>query len=124
MNSNNYHDYVFKNGKLIAEFEQMYKKSKDVPWHQDDQENWLDILLTIDLLKDKAPYDYILDFGSGLGYFLNILGKNVGKDNSTLIGMDISKTACLKAKKFFQNSEFRVFDLMKDPQHTKIDYFV
>ena len=36
------------------------------------------------LLKKQKPFDYILDFSSGLGYYLNILGKNVGEDNCKL----------------------------------------
>jgi len=39
INSDDYHDYVIKNGKLIGEFDQMYLKSKNIPWHQDKQEN-------------------------------------------------------------------------------------
>jgi len=33
INSDDYHDYVFHDRKLIAEFDQMYQKSKDIPWH-------------------------------------------------------------------------------------------
>ena len=51
MNSDDYHDFVIKDGKLIGEFDLMYKKSKDIPWHQDKQKDWLDIRLTIELLK-------------------------------------------------------------------------
>jgi|TARA_B100000315_G_scaffold178802_1_gene167474 hypothetical protein len=37
--SDDYHDYVIKDGRLIGEFEQMYKNSRDIPWHQDRQED-------------------------------------------------------------------------------------
>ena len=33
--STDYHDFVFQEGKLVGEFEQMYRKSAQVPWHQD-----------------------------------------------------------------------------------------
>ncbi len=36
IDSTDYHDYVIKNGKLIGEFEQMYKNSAGIPWHQDE----------------------------------------------------------------------------------------
>jgi len=115
INSNDYHDFVIKNGKLIGEFEQMYQKSKDIPWHQDKQENWLDVRLTIELLKDLAPFDSLWDFGAGLGYFLEILRKYLGNSKCKIIGFDISKTACVKAKKLFpQNSNFFVIDLTSD----------
>ena len=34
-NSTDYHDYVFKGGEFIGEFEQMYRNSKNKPWNQD-----------------------------------------------------------------------------------------
>ena len=42
IHSEDYHDYVFKNGKLVGEMEQMYQKSKDIPWHQDKASEHLD----------------------------------------------------------------------------------
>ena len=29
-------DYVIKNGKFIGQFEQMYRESSEIPWHQDE----------------------------------------------------------------------------------------
>jgi SAM-dependent methyltransferase len=111
INSDDYHDFVIKNGKLIGEFDQMYKMSKDIPWHQDKQEDWLDIRLTIELLKGHGPFACICDFGSGLGFFLDILSKYVAKDKVRLFGFDVSPTCCEKAKLLFPNIEFQVFDL-------------
>ena len=111
MNSDDYHDFVIKNGKLIGEFDQMYKMSKDIPWHQDKQEDWLDIRLTIELLKEHGPFDCICDFGSGLGFYLDILSEYVAKDKVKLFGFDVSPTCCEKAKLLFPNIEFQVFDL-------------
>ena len=119
INSDDFHDYVIKDNKLIGEFEQMYKNAKNIPWDQHNQENWLDIRLTIELLKKQKPFDYILDFSSGLGYYLNTLGKNVGEDNCKLFGLDISETACKKAKKLFHGNDFKVFDLMQNPNIKK-----
>jgi SAM-dependent methyltransferase len=113
METKDYHDYIFKNGKLFGQFEEMYKEATSIPWHQDEQDNWLDIKLTISLLKTKKPYDFILDFGSGLGYFLNILKRTVASESSKMVGFDISKTACDKAKNLFPEYHFYVNDLMK-----------
>ncbi len=35
MESKNYRDYVIKNGKLMGDFDKMYKNSEEVPWYQD-----------------------------------------------------------------------------------------
>ena len=93
INSDDYHDYVIKDGRLIGEFEQMYSKSRNTPWHQDEQENWLDIRLTIEFLKEYGLFDLISDFGSGYGYFLNQISQYCGTDNPVLHGYDVSKTA-------------------------------
>lgn len=113
INSDDYHDYVIKNGILIGEFEEMYKKSKEIPWHQDKQENLLDIRITIELLKEYSPFDFICDLGCGLGYLLDILYKNIGKNESRMIGCDISKTCCQKAHKLFPLFYFYELDLMQ-----------
>lgn len=114
INSNDYHDFVIKNGRLVGEFEQMYQKSKEIPWHQNEQEDWLDIRITIQLLKEYAPFDCICDFGCGLGYFLDILRKNIGRPGSKLIGYDISPTSLEKAKKLIPDIEPHELDLMKN----------
>jgi hypothetical protein len=36
--SRDYHDYVFKNGKFIGKFDEMYQYSENIPWNQDQQE--------------------------------------------------------------------------------------
>lgn len=113
INSNDYHDFVFQNGVLIGEFEQMYQKSDQIPWHQDYQEDWLDIRITIELLKKIGPFDMVCDFGSGLGYFLNILRKAVTVPGSKIIGIDISETACIKAKETFPDLSFIPSDFTK-----------
>lgn len=35
INSKDYHDYVFKDGKFIGAFEEMYQNVED-PWHHGD----------------------------------------------------------------------------------------
>lgn len=112
INSDDYHDYVFKNGKLVGEFEQMYRKSKNTPWHQDEQENWLDVRLTIELIKEYGSYDMISDFGVGYGYFLNKVARCCGTENPILYGYDISETACKKGKILFPHITFRQLNLM------------
>jgi SAM-dependent methyltransferase len=117
INSDDYHDYVIKDGVFIGKFEEMYKKSKEIPWHQDKQEDWLDIRITVELLKEYAPFDYICDFGCGLGYFLDILYKKIGKKEAKIVGYDISKTCCEKARQLFPNFSFNQIDLMSENKY-------
>lgn len=114
INSDDYHEYVIKDGKLIGEFDQMYRKSENIPWHQDEQENWLDIRLTIEFLKEYGPFGVISDFGSGYGYFLNQIAQYCESDNPVLHGYDVSKTACEKGSSLFPDITFHQFDLMAE----------
>jgi len=112
--SDDYHDYVIKDGRLIGEFEQMYKNSRDIPWHQDRQEDWLDIQLSIMLLKQYGQFDSMVDFGCGLGYFLDTIYRLCGSNSCNLNGYDIAQTACSKGKEIFPHINFHELNLMED----------
>lgn len=105
MKSTDYHDYVIKNGKLLGEFEEMYKNSDSIPWHQDEQEKWIDVLLTKQIFNNKK-YDEIHDLGSGTGHYLDILNNIIGHKNTKCYGYDISQTACNQAKNIFKHNTF------------------
>jgi SAM-dependent methyltransferase len=109
--SKDYHDYVFRDGKLVGEFEAMYRHSESIPWHQDQQANWADVRLTGELLSDIGPFDEIHDLGCGLGYYLSLIGERVGTGNCQCFGYDISETACIKAKQKFPDFQFMKLDL-------------
>ena len=69
--SEDYHDYVIKDGKLIGDFENMYKYSRDIPSHQDEVcKEWQGEVSRV-ILGKHAPYKSVLDIGSDLGYFMN-----------------------------------------------------
>lgn len=114
--SRDYHDYVIRDGKLICEFEAMYSNSDGVPWHQDEQENWIDVRLTIEMLRDLEPFDEIHDLGCGLGYYLALMRKSLGSKNCRSFGYDISATACDKARTLFPSFSFRTLDLTLVPE--------
>jgi len=109
--SNDYHDYVFRNGKLIGEFEEMYKNSTVIPWHQDQQDNWIDVRLTKEIFNDIGSFDEIHDFGCGTGHYLGLMAKHLGSMNGNFFGYDISNTACKIAKKNFPSYHFSKLDL-------------
>ena len=121
IDSSDYHDFVIKNMRLVGEFEQMYRKSKDIPWHQDKDENRPDVRLTIEFLREHSPFDYICDFGCGLGYFLDILRRSIGASGCRLVGYDISPTALKKGREVIPDAEFRQLDLMKENESTDKD---
>jgi hypothetical protein len=117
--SGDYHHYVFRNGELIEQFEEMYKNSDTVPWHQDEQTDWVDIRLQTEMLKDFGPFDEIHCLGSGLGYYLALMTERLGVKNASGFGYDISQTACQKAACEFPNFKFFPLDLTSPLSSTR-----
>ena len=109
--STDYHDYVFRDGKLVGEFEEMYRNSTITPWHQDEQADWIDVRLTKELLKDLGKFDEIHDLGCGTGHYLNIMAQYCLSNNGRSYGYDISKTACINAAQSFPNGKYATLDL-------------
>jgi hypothetical protein len=109
--SNDYHDYVFCEGKLVGEFEEMYRNSASTPWHQDEQKHWIDVRLTKEVLQDLGLFHQIHDFDCGTGHYLNLIAKHSLAINRKSYGYDLSATACEKATSLFPQSSFSNLDL-------------
>src|SRR6266568_1009242 len=89
--SKDYHSYVFRDGKLLGDFEAMYRHSEEVPWHQDRQEDWIDVHLTVEMRG------------------------HLGSRECRAYGYDISETACAKARSLFPDYSFSRLDLTAGP---------
>lgn len=106
--SNDYHDYVFKEGKFVGKFEEMYKNSIEIPWHQDQTAYALFSDVDIVILK-KYHFSNILDLGCGMGFFTNRCRKELHDDSGNkpkVTGVDVSSTAINKAKNMFPEVKF------------------
>jgi len=102
--SADYHDYVFRDGKLIGDFEGMYRHSTGTPWHQDEQENWIDVRLTCQMLQDLGLFDEVHDLGCGLRDYLASMRKQLGTETCTCFGYDISASLSQSAAEIPQLS--------------------
>lgn len=116
--STDYHDYVFKDGKLIGKFEEMYRFSSEIPWHQD--KTAYDVFSDIDIaILRQHKYESICEIGCGLGYFSNRLHTELDSGGRPLVtGVDISQIAVEKARRKFPEISFIVGDLTKEPPFT------
>jgi SAM-dependent methyltransferase len=113
--SRDYHDYVIRDGRLIGEFEAMYRNSDAVPWHQDEQRDWMDVRLTFEMLRDLPRFGEIHDLGCGLGYYLALARERAGAPGCRAFGYDISATACDKARTLFPEFTFTTHDITVAP---------
>ena len=113
--SKDYHDYVFKDGRLVGDFEKMYRHSAEVPWHQDKTAHM--VFSNIDLaILQQYQYDDVCEIGCGLGYFTHRLHQElhgVGV-RVRVTGIDISETAITTALARFPEIRFAVGDLTKE----------
>ena len=105
-----YHDYVFKDGDLLGDFDNMYKFSKVTPWEQDKRcDHWY-TEVGMAMLQEKAPYKSILEIGCGLGY----IAKKLGRYSKSVTAFDISCEAIKKARGLHKNINFYVDDITDD----------
>ncbi|MFD1694591.1 class I SAM-dependent methyltransferase [Roseibium aestuarii] len=113
--SRDYHDYVFKEGRLVGDFEGMYRHSAEIPWHQDA--NSFDIISDIDIaILKRGRHRRICDVGCGLGYFTGRLKRELpgtgGDGPAQVTGTDVSPTAIARAAELFPDCSFRQMDLL------------
>lgn len=90
--SNDYHDFVIKDGKFVGEFEQMYSQC-DNPWPESIEEIRMNPFsrLTIDWAKDLGVKS-MLSVGGGKGKYLNYLQENLPGCGMSMI--ELSQSAC------------------------------
>ncbi len=112
--STDYHDYVFRDGKLVGEFDRMYIHSSEVPWHQD--RNALAVFSDIDIaILRQFTYDSICDIGCGLGFFTVRLYRELTFEKERgITGIDISETAVNEASRNFPEIQFVTGNLLKE----------
>ena len=113
--SNDYHDYVIKDGRFIGAFEEMYRNIDD-PWHHGDATaSQYDLALyLIARFRICGGGGLILDIGCGKGAFAARLKQQMPKAH--IVGVDISPTAIGNAKQKYGylDIEFKVMDIQKE----------
>lgn len=114
--SQDYHDYVFKDGRFVGDFEGMYRHSKEVPWHQDKMAYDLCADVDIAILRKKR-FNRICDIGAGLGHFTNRLKTELASPDGTspeVVGLEVSPTAVESASREYPEIRFVLSDILSD----------
>lgn len=104
-----YHDYVIKDGKLIAKFDEMYSEFDD-PWIQSTQPNKYSRMAGI-IHVQNFHIKSILECGCGLGYYADWI-----KRETKIVpkSIDISPVAIEKAKILFPDLDFETANVATD----------
>jgi len=109
-----YQDYVIKDGKFVGQFEEMYQKSSEIPWHQDENAHGVFSDIDIAVLRhmhSRHQLKMVADIGCGLGFFTNRVAEEV-LSSRDIHGFDISFTAIQKARQLFPQLQFSTFDIL------------
>ena len=93
-----------------------------MPWHQDEKDNWVDVPLTVEIIKDLGLFQEIHDLGCGFDNYLALIQKQLGAAGCQSFGYDFSETACIKAKNAFPELSFQQIDFMLCPDHQSANY--
>lgn len=101
-----YQDYVIKNGRLVAEFEQMYRDYED-PWHQSLEPLSVDKAVAIHLMR-KMQVHNVIELGCGHGHFT----ASMTAAGLSALGIDISPTAIEKARTLYPQCRFQVGEVL------------
>lgn len=117
--SEDYHDYVFRDGKLVGDFDNMYRHAKGVPWDQDQRCNHWYAETGMLMLKEYAPYETILEIGCGLGY---IAAKLKGLGSNSVDACDVSAEAIERACRLQPGINFYVDDITLDSFRSLREY--
>jgi SAM-dependent methyltransferase len=102
-----YQDYVIRDGRLIGEFEQMYRDFAD-PWHESTSEEYAsDKAAGLNLLarlKARHGIRRVVEVGCGFGHY----SERIADLGLETVGLDIAATAIERARKLHPAVEFRV----------------
>lgn len=106
-----YQDYVFKDGRVIGEFEEMYRDFAN-PWNQLQVERYASdkavLLNLLSRLKEAFGIKTVMDLGCGLGHFT----QRIQELGVRAIGVDLSTTAVDAASARFPDPTFIAADVL------------
>jgi len=118
MPEDRYQDYVIKDGRLVGDFESLYKKFED-PWHQSRSDHLHDSRRSIALaqcihLRGMDGHDNVnrvLEIGCGFGH----LTDSLRQQGFSAVGVDVSETAVAKARQKNPSSVFMAASIDSPP---------
>jgi len=123
-------NYIFKprgdNLEFVGDFESLYENEDD-PWNQSGKDGEIRDYYThsrrilTDRLREINP-DSLLEIGCGLGYTTKIIQESLPGCN--VVGMDISKTAIIRATALFPGLNFMTADIGSTDFNTETKYDV
>lgn len=104
-----YGEYFIKDGKLIGQFEEMYKNCDD-PWEQSKRERGRsEKFVGLNLIR-KSGARRVLELGCGLGHYT----AEIAAQGVEVLGVDISETAIAKARALHPGLAFKTGGILDE----------
>lgn len=104
MSGESWNKYVFRDGRFIGQFEEMYQANRD-PWYQKDAAvHQRTRLLMSDVIRRSYSGKRVVELGCGEGHLAaTFLGST-----KAYLGVDVSETAIERAHSYYPEGEFQV----------------
>jgi SAM-dependent methyltransferase len=115
MVKNDYHQYVIKNGELVAKFDEMYRECDD-PWNQslavglDPFRNLTSVMLPKWCGLTGEDSGRVIELGCGTGHFTKLI--KLRNPSWQVMGLDVSATAVKIANSQNSSVQHLVVDVM------------
>jgi len=114
-----YQDYLFRDGRFVGEFEEMYRDFAD-PWHQTSTEQFASEkavgLNLLNRLAERAGVRRVIEIGCGFGHYT----ARIAASGFDVLGIDVSPTAIETARSRHADVKFAVAGI--DDRRLLLDY--
>jgi SAM-dependent methyltransferase len=100
---------VIKGGKLVGEFDDMYRDYAD-PWNQSREKDRTDKAILLSILRriSKREPMRVVDIGCGLGYF----SAQISALGIPVLALDVSQEAIIRARELNPGPSYFIGDLL------------
>ncbi|MBT6488344.1 MAG: class I SAM-dependent methyltransferase [Deltaproteobacteria bacterium] len=131
MSETRYQEFVFRDGRFIGDFENMYKQASEVPWHQDVLAHHFYVDLDILILKEmrrRFAFRTVADVAAGLGHVTDrihreVLMGQIGAEPGEISGFELSSTAVNQASKLFPHLNFSCLNVLEELPKALVESF-
>lgn len=127
MKETSYHDYVFKDGHFVGQFEAMYAKCGETPWNQEETSRAIFSELDVSVLRslhERHRFQRVADLACGLGHLTHrFASEALISPKCEVTGYDVSPSAIRSCRLRFPGLRFETIDITEPPPDKLRNHF-